>query len=113
MWRILKHFRESGVHFRRQVHIGTYYVDFACLNPSLAIEVDGSTHGHAVAQSNDAVRDDYLRGRGFRVLRVWNGDVLRNPESVHHMVALELADISRPASPPTPDPSPQGGGELA
>ncbi len=111
MWRILKGFRQGGVHFRRQVHIGSYYVDLACFQPSLAIEVDGSTHGHQIAQSNDALRDDYLRGRGFRVLRFWNGDVLRNPEGVFQAVALELAGMPTPTSPPTPAPSPRGGGE--
>jgi very-short-patch-repair endonuclease len=111
MWRILQPFCASGVHVRREVHIGSYYVDFACLHPSIAIEVDGSTHGHELAQSNDAVRDDYLPGRGCRVLRFWNGDVLKNPDGVYQTVAAELALLSSQASSPTPNPSPRGGGE--
>jgi very-short-patch-repair endonuclease len=69
MWAVLRPLREQGFHFRRQVLIGTYYADFACRRPAVVIEVDGATHGGDIAQSNDATRDDYFRGRGFRVLR--------------------------------------------
>jgi very-short-patch-repair endonuclease len=94
MWAILRDLRRNGVHFRRQVHIGSYYADFACHQPGLVIEVDGGTHGTDVAQSNDASRDDYFRGRGYRVLRFWNGDVLRNPSGVLRVVEDELTQIS-------------------
>jgi very-short-patch-repair endonuclease len=106
MWRILHPFRQAGFHFRRQVQIGSYYVDCACLEPSIAIEVDGDTHGGDLARSNDEMRDDYLSGRGFRVLRFWNNDVMTNPDGVYQAVAAVL----EPVSPPTPDPSPRGGG---
>ncbi len=108
MWKILRQF--DGTHFRRQVQIGTYYVDFACFSPSMVIEVDGGTHGSELIQSNDAVRDDYLRGRGFHVLRFWNNDVMRNPGSVYNDVERALAEVSSRGAPPTPDPSPLGGG---
>jgi very-short-patch-repair endonuclease len=111
MWRILYPFRQDGVHFRRQVQIGTYYVDFACLSPSLVIAVDGDSHGGELAQSNDVVRDDYLRGRGFRVLRFGNSDVLRNPAGVYEVIDSMLTEISERGATPTPNPSPQGGGE--
>ena len=107
MWRILHPFRQEGYHFRRQVEIGTYYVEFACHSPALVIEVDGDTHAVEPQQANDAVRDDYLRGRGYCVLRFWNNDVMDNPEGVYMTVAAELARV---AAPPTLDPSPQGGG---
>ena len=51
-------------------------------------------------------RDPPLRqieAAGYRILRFWNNDVLGNLEGV-------LSEIQR-ALPPTPDPSPQGGGE--
>ena len=94
MWRILHQFRQRGVNFRRQVQLGTYYADFACYHPSIVIEVDGSTHGSELAASNDATRDDYFRGRGLRVLRFWNGDVMHNPEGVFRLVEAELAKLS-------------------
>ncbi|MEP7241672.1 MAG: DUF559 domain-containing protein, partial [Devosia sp.] len=106
MWRILYSLRRVGFHFRRQVQIGAYYVDFACLQPSIAIEVDGATHGDDLAQSNDAMRDDYLSGRGFRVLRFWNNDVMVNPDGVWQVIVEALEQ----AASPTLDPSPHGGG---
>ena len=110
MWRILHAFRQQGYHFRRQVEIGTYFVDFACHRPALVIEVDGGTHTVEPQQTNDAVRDDYLRGRGYRVLRFWNNDVMGNPDGVHTVVEAELVERSGAASLPALDPSPRGGG---
>ena len=110
MWRILFSLRRSGVNFRRQVQIGDYYVDFACHQPAVVIEVDGDTHAGDRAQSSDSVRDDYLSGRGYRVLRFWNNDVMDNPDGVYSTIVAALDKISVPADPPTPDPSPRGGG---
>jgi very-short-patch-repair endonuclease len=106
MWRILFSLRRSGFNFRRQVLIGDYYVDFACHRPAIVIEIDGDTHADDRAQSNDAVRDDYLSGRGYRVLRFWNNDVMHNADGVYAVIAEALDGGSRSAAPP----SPQGGG---
>jgi very-short-patch-repair endonuclease len=110
MWRILHPLRQQGYHFRRQVEIGTYFVDFACHRPATVIEVDGETHASDLAKSNDAVRDDYLQGRGYRVLRFWNNEVTGNPEGVYHVIERCLTERLSELAPPTLDPSPQGGG---
>jgi very-short-patch-repair endonuclease len=101
MWALLRPFRQNGVHFRRQVQIGSYYADFACHKPQVVIEMDGQTHGTEIARSNDEVRDDYFRSRGYRVLRFWNGDVFANPEGVAVAVAALLTEAAPIASPPT------------
>ena len=106
-WRITHSLRQAGWKFRRQHLIGTYYVDFACLHAGLIVEVDGDSHGTEIVQSNDAMRDDYLRGRGFTVMRFGNRDVLHNPEGVFNVLSSYLNTL--PASPP-PRPSPRGGG---
>lgn len=98
MWALLHPFRRQGYNFRRQVLLGTYYVDFACHHPAVAIEVDGETHATPLAVANDATRDDYLRGRGYRVLRFWNTDVTDNPGGVQQVIAATLAELA----PPTP-----------
>ena len=69
MWRILWPFRQRGCHFRRQVQLGSYYVDFACIAAKLVIEVDGDTHGSEQGIVADGSRDEYLAGRGILVLR--------------------------------------------
>jgi very-short-patch-repair endonuclease len=41
LWYWLRAHRFAGHKFKRQVPLGRTVVDFACLNRSLAIEVDG------------------------------------------------------------------------
>ena len=41
----------KGTHFRRQVPIGPYVTDFACMASRLVIELDGSQHGDENRQS--------------------------------------------------------------
>ena len=82
LWNRLKTWRADGFVFRRQVPIGAYIVDFACFHPKLVIEVDGGQHGLDEHLARDAVRDAWLEGEGFRVVRVWNMDVHGNLEGV-------------------------------
>ena len=109
MWRLLRPFRDKGVHFRRQVALGPYYTDFAVLGLKLVIEVDGDTHHIGQGPAHDARRDAYLAERGFRELRFSNVDVLNEGEGVYGVV--EDALLALGALTPTPDPSPQGGGK--
>jgi very-short-patch-repair endonuclease len=105
LWRIIYGLRTNGYHFRKQVRLGSYVVGFACIHASLVIEVDGRTHDGLIAQANDAVRDDYLRGRGFTVLRLANRDVLSEPEGVY--ATIEAALVGRPTNyRGSPPPSP-------
>jgi very-short-patch-repair endonuclease len=110
MWRVLYPLRQQGSHFRRQVEIGTYFVDFACHRPAVVIEVDGLTHATEIAASNDATRDDYLAGRGYRVLRFWNNEVNENPEGVYQVIESCVKERLERLARPTLDPSPRGGG---
>ena len=111
MWAILFPLRRYGYNFRRQAQIGAYYADFACRHPAMVIEVDGETHTTDLAQSNDATRDDYFVGRGYRVLRFWNNEVMENAEGIYLTIAAALAEMSSIAAPPTLDSSPQRGRE--
>jgi very-short-patch-repair endonuclease len=103
LWQRLRHdITLAGSHFRRQALIGGYIVDFASRKAKLAIELDGGQHDWQ--QVADASRTRSIEARGYRVLRFWNNEVLGNLEGV-------LSEIQR-MLPPTPDPSPRGGGEL-
>jgi very-short-patch-repair endonuclease len=58
LWRHLRKLKVNGSHFRRQVVIGPYVADFACLRERLVIEVDGSQHANeANARRDDAVAE--------------------------------------------------------
>jgi very-short-patch-repair endonuclease len=54
----------------------------------LIIEVDGSQH--LDQQEYDAERTAYLERHGYRVLRFWNGDVLKDINSVMGVILEEL-----------------------
>ena len=111
MWSLLKPFRISGWHFRREVPIGPYVADFACLHAGLVIEVDGRSHDHADVAAHDALRDAYMAGRGLHVLRFPNEAVLKYPGDVMAQIAEVLDAVRGASNTPTPVPSPQGGGE--
>jgi len=83
LWHMLRQRQINGLRFRRQVPIDRYIVDFACLEARLVIEVDGGQHSES---QSDKVRDAYLHSQGFRVLRLWNNDVLSNREGVHRTI---------------------------
>ncbi len=110
MWAILKPFREQGWHFRREVPIGPYFADFACLHAKLVIEVDGESHRFVSVAASDAVRDEYMASRGILVLRIPNDEVLNNADGVMAHIAGVLDSLRRATNTPTPVPSPQGGG---
>jgi very-short-patch-repair endonuclease len=94
-WVKLRELKSIGFHFRRQVPIGPYIVDFASLSTRVAIEIDGGQHAMPAAVRTDKARDEFLQSRGFRVLRFWNSDVDKNLNGV-------LEDIVRHLSTPTP-----------
>lgn len=71
-----------GFKFRRQVPVGPYFLDFACVEAKLAVELDGGQHAEDAAQSHDARRDAFIERSGWAVLRFWNDDVFRRMDDV-------------------------------
>ena len=90
LWQQLRSRRLAGLKFRRQMPIGPYVVDFICLEQGLVIEVDGSQHEKLANQMHDEARTAYLNQQGFRVIRVWNNDVLNRMEVVLAHIWLSL-----------------------
>ena len=82
LWRRLRRFPVSGTHFRRQVPIGPYVADFACMAARLIVEVDGSQHGRDDVRRRDERRTRWLEAEGYRVLRFWNNDLTTNMDGV-------------------------------
>ena len=101
--------RMLGLHFRRQAPIGPFIADFADLGRRLVIEIDGGGHGG----ERDRRRDEWLVPQEFQVVRFWNPEVSGNIEGVMQLV-LDAVDGEPLAEgvPPTPSPSPRGGGEA-
>ncbi|UCF85240.1 MAG: endonuclease domain-containing protein, partial [Desulfobacteraceae bacterium] len=100
LWRFLRDRQLCGYKFRRQHSIGPFIVDFVCLEKKLIVEVDGGQHSKQLEV--DSKRSDYLKERGYRVLRFWNNEVLEENESVLNIILSSLVEDI----PPYPDPLP-------
>ena len=105
LWSALRAHRLDGLSFRRQTPIGPFIVDFVCQEHRLVVEVDGGQHAES---RGDVGRNRWLTGKGYRILRFWNSDVLRNRAGV-----LEKIIETVRAATPLPSPPPQGGREQA
>lgn len=72
LWSHLRIERFSGIHFRRQVSLGSFIVDYVSFEARLIIELGE----HHLEQSiYDISRDAWLRDQGFRLLRFWSHEV--------------------------------------
>jgi len=107
-WHLRRRLPTEGTHFRRQVPIDSFIVDFCCLKARLVIEVDGHQHGFDENMRRDATRTQALEARSYRVLRFTNREVMTSIDVVLDTILAALG-----TTPPTPGPSPRGGGERA
>jgi very-short-patch-repair endonuclease len=105
LWRILRNRQFAGVKFRRQVSIGPFIADFVCYDARLVIEADGGQHNGSKA---DNLRDAWFAANGFRVLRFWNNEILKNPEGVAAAIAMALGAEAPLTRPLCGHPLPQG-----
>lgn len=104
LWRHLRAHRFQGQKFRRQQPLGPYILDFVHFGAKLVIEADGGQHAES---TRDAVRDAWLRSEGFRVLRFWNDQILKETEAVLEVILQALGEPT--PSPPTPLPQGERG----
>ena len=105
LWYHLRAHRFAGYKFKRQVPVGSFVVDFACLGRKLIVEVDGGQHAGKVS---DRRRDAWLKTKGFEVLRFWNNDVLKNTDGVLELIMIALEKYPSPGALRAP-PSPRRG----
>ena len=102
LWRHLRARQLEGFKFSRQMPVGPFICDFMCRERRLIVELDGGQHAES---TRDVGRTAFLEGKGYRVIRFWNNDVLGNEEGVLQTIADALK-----RDPPL-DPLPQAGGE--
>jgi very-short-patch-repair endonuclease len=97
LWARLRDRQLCGAKFRRQHPIGPFVADFCCPQGKLIVELDGGQHAARVAA--DQKRSRFLEEQGYRVLRFWNHDVLKDTVAVLERIAEVL-------NPPHPYPLP-------
>ena len=98
LWRHLRDRQLEGFKFRRQQPVGRYVVDFVNLEKKVVIELDGGQHA---VDPSDKMRDEWLRGEGYEVLRFWDNQVFSNLEGVLEKIRDALLT-------PHPNPLPKG-----
>jgi len=102
LWELLRDRKFIGLKFRRQHAIDRYIADFYCHDLALVIEIDGSVHDTEFQKEYDKNRDDFLKAKGYRVLRIRAKDVMEKTWEVLEDVAQYLP------SPCGPSPSGRG-----
>jgi len=102
IWQRLSRYRPP---FTRQYVEAPFIIDLVCRKARLAIELDGSQHLDAA--QTDARRSAYLESQGWRVIRLWNSDVLANPDGAAQHILLTAAECLG-GTHPHPLPSREG-----
>ena len=79
--------REQGYSVHQEVASGGKFIDIGILDPErpgryiIGIECDGATyHSARSARDRDRLREQVLRGLGWKLHRIWSSDWFRNPE---------------------------------
>ncbi|MDD5103225.1 MAG: endonuclease domain-containing protein [Candidatus Peribacteraceae bacterium] len=93
LWKMLRTRRCGELKFRRQVNIGIYIVDFLCKKHRLIVEVDGGIHERKDQKAYDHERDGFLRGCGYRVLRIRNAEVRNDLPAVLRRIGTAAKDL--------------------
>jgi very-short-patch-repair endonuclease len=101
-----------GLVIQRQVGCGGYLIDIAITDPQkggkylLGVECDGATyHSAATARDRDRLRQAVLEGLGWRLVRVWSSDWVRDRDKQVQRIlaALEAAKKPKPDAKPDTD----------
>ena len=80
LWSRLRNRNFEALRFKRRDEIGPFEVGFVCHEVKLIIELDGGRE--ADREIYDPKRNDFLKRQGYKVIRFWNHDVVRNIDGV-------------------------------
>lgn len=91
--------RDRGLQVEAQVGCGPYRIDLGIVDPErpgrylLGVECDGATyHSCQTARDRDRLREQVLKDRGWRIVRIWSTDWWRNPQRQVDRVVQALED---------------------
>src|SRR5688572_9137904 len=96
LWVALRR-KAHGLRFRRQHPLGPFVIDFFCDSAKLAVEVDGQQHWLGDNPLRDIERDEWLRFRGVRTVRLSASLVF---EDLDTAILTILHAAGKSASPP-------------
>lgn len=93
LWDKLRRRQLADCKFRRQYSIGAFVVDFYSAELKLAIEVDGESHFVEGAQDYDREREDFLIGKGTRIMRFTNAQVYEELDGVLLVIEQQIKEL--------------------
>lgn len=89
--------REKKYEVKTQIGCSRYRIDMAVLHPNIngkfviGIECDGAMyHSSRTARERDRLRQDVLEQMGWKIIRVWSTDWIKNPESQKNRLIAEI-----------------------
>jgi very-short-patch-repair endonuclease len=92
LWARIRRKQMLGLQVFRKKPIGFYIADFCIPKAKLVIEVDGAHHMDETHHENDIVRDESMSGRGLKVLRFTNKEVLRETDKVIKVIYSQIIE---------------------
>ena len=87
IWHRIARYRAA---FTGQLVVVPFIIDLACRKAKLGVEFDGSQHAAQIEA--DGRRTAFLERRGWRIIRLWNSDVLANPDGAVLYILAEAAE---------------------
>jgi very-short-patch-repair endonuclease len=109
LWYRLRQLRKFGYHFRRQSPFGRHVLDFVCHDEKIVVELDGEQHLLPENKKRDAIRDRFLRSRGYRTVRIPSWWANEDPDHVGELILKQLGGAE--SATPTPTPPRKGEGD--
>ena len=85
-----------GLKFRRQSPMGSYIVDFICIEKKLIIEIDEGQHNEHEQQNYDNRRTEFLKSMDYNVLRFWNNALSNQFDAVMEQIYMQVTHIIEP-----------------
>ncbi|HET6989849.1 MAG TPA: DUF559 domain-containing protein, partial [Bacteroidia bacterium] len=92
LWEELRN-RKTGFKIRRQHAIDVFIADFICIEKKVVIEVDGEYHNDPEQKEYDEQRTFVLNNLGFKVIRFFNNEVIKNTKAVVEKIKTELSNF--------------------
>lgn len=89
LWNLLSPYRPR---FTPQHPVGRYMIDIANRQAKLAIELDGGQHSMSV--EHDESRTAWLESEGWTVIRIWNNDLMANPNAVAELILAKVEELT-------------------
>jgi len=96
LWSNLRNRNISNCKFRRQHAIGSFIVDFVCIEKNLVIEVDGDYHLDEEQKKYDQLRTEFLNESGFTEIRFSNEEIQKNISTSLKKIREYLAEERPP-----------------